>query len=89
VPVEPEIEVADASLDPLERMERDERHALVRGAVAALPPAQRLVLHLRDWEELTYREMADILEVPVGTVRSRLHNARASLADKLEDLMRR
>jgi len=89
IPVEAEIEVADVSLDPLERMEQDERHALVRGAVAALPRAQQLVLHLRDWEELTYQEMADVLGVPVGTIRSRLHNARAALADELEDLIRR
>jgi RNA polymerase sigma-70 factor (ECF subfamily) len=65
----------DASLDPLQQLQREELAVLVRVAVAQLNPAQRIVLQLRDGEDLSYDEIARVLAVPVGTVRSRLHNA--------------
>jgi RNA polymerase sigma-70 factor (ECF subfamily) len=71
------------SLDPLEMLERTERDALIRGAIEQLTPANRIVLQLRDWEDMSYDEIAETLAVPVGTVRSRLHNARAKLAQEL------
>lgn len=48
-------------------------------AIARLPEGQREALELRLVENLTYEEIADVLEIPAGTVRSRLHNAVASL----------
>ncbi len=77
------VEVPDGSLDPLQRLERIERAAVVRRAVKAIAPAHRLILRLREREDLSYEEMARLLDVPVGTVRSRLHNARAALAEAL------
>lgn len=71
------------SLDPLAMLERAEREALIREAIERLTPASRIVLQLRDWEDMSYDEIADVLAVPVGTVRSRLHNARARLAQEL------
>ena len=56
---------------------------LVRRAVAALPARYREVVAACDLEEKTYEEAAAILECAVGTVRSRLHRARALLAVKL------
>ena len=50
---------------------------LLYAALAALPPGDRDVLLLIAWEELTYREVSRALDIPVGTVRSRLHRARA------------
>jgi RNA polymerase sigma-70 factor (ECF subfamily) len=73
----------DASLDPLQRLERHERVRCVRAAVRTLTPQHRLVLRLRDGEDMGYDEIARALGVPIGTVRSRLHNARAALADAL------
>ena len=73
----------DASLDPLQRLERRERLRRVRAAVRTLTPQHRLVLRLRDGEGLSYDEIARALGVPTGTIRSRLHNARAALADAL------
>jgi RNA polymerase sigma-70 factor (ECF subfamily) len=64
-------------------LERAEREALLREAIERLTPASRIVLQLRDWEDMSYDEIADVLAVPVGTVRSRLHNARARLAQEL------
>jgi RNA polymerase sigma-70 factor (ECF subfamily) len=56
---------------------------LVRVAVAALPAAHRQVMVLREFEDYSYQEMAEIIQCPVGTVMSRLHHARGRLADEL------
>lgn len=55
----------------------------VRRAMAALPEAQRVVLSLIAIEGLSYKEAADVLDVPVGTVMSRLSRARAALLPQL------
>ena len=81
--------IPDVSLGPLESLEKGERAALVLALVKRLPPAQRVVLHLRDGEEMSYDEIAGVLGIPVGTVRSRLHNARAALARGLADRLGR
>jgi RNA polymerase sigma factor (sigma-70 family) len=52
-------------------------------ALALVPEADRDVLLLVAWADLTYGEVADALGVPVGTVRSRLHRARARLRESL------
>jgi RNA polymerase sigma-70 factor (ECF subfamily) len=57
-------------------------------AFAALPVDWRLVVVLADVEELTYREIADVMGVPVGTVMSRLHRARQRLRQQLLDTPR-
>lgn len=57
--------------------------ARVRRAVAALPLGQRQVLTLVDLEECPYAEVARILEIPAGTVMSRLHRARQALKQRL------
>ena len=86
--VEPLAELPDASLDPLERLEQQERDRLVRDAFETLGTAHRTVLYMRDHEDMSYEQIADALGVPVGTVRSRLHNARAALADALAQRVR-
>ncbi len=48
-------------------------------AVLALPPASRVILVLREYEELSYREIADVVGIPIGTVMSRLNYARNRL----------
>jgi RNA polymerase sigma factor (sigma-70 family) len=53
-------------------------------ALATLEAAQRDVLLLHAWEELSYEEIAEALEVPIGTVRSRLARARTHLRSRLE-----
>jgi len=69
---------------PREAAQRREARDSVRRAVAALPPAQRVVLFLREYEGLRYREIAAILKIPLGTVESRLHAARRRVAKELD-----
>ena len=63
---------------------REQVVACVRAAVARLPLGQRQVLTLVDLEEFGYAEVAGILNIPVGTVMSRLSRARASLKGLLD-----
>jgi RNA polymerase sigma-70 factor (ECF subfamily) len=63
---------------------QEERTALVKKAVLSLPDACRAVLVLREYEGLSYQEIADALEIPLGTVMSRLNYARKLLRDKLK-----
>jgi len=56
---------------------------LVREAISQLPPDYREVVVLREFEEMTYQQIADVTEVPIGTVMSRLARARKKLRDQL------
>jgi RNA polymerase sigma-70 factor (ECF subfamily) len=60
-------------------------HRRLLGAVGSLPPEQQAVLELHYWEELTTHEVADVLGIPVGTVRWRLVRAREILRERLTD----
>lgn len=68
---------------PLESMAREETIAAVREAVQSLPPLYCEVVVLCDLQEMDYATVADVIQCPIGTVRSRLHRARALLATKL------
>ena len=69
--------------DPHDDLDRSERVARVRHAVMSLPSHYREVVVLCELEEMSYVEAADALDCSVGTVRSRLHRARALLVEKL------
>lgn len=75
------IDTGDA---PDERMEREERVGLVRRALDALSDQHRAILVLREMEGCCYETIAEVLELPIGTVRSRLHRARLQLRDELK-----
>ena len=68
---------------PEATVEGKERSEWVRQAVLALPPASRTVLVLREYEGLSYREIADTVGIPIGTVMSRLNYARNRLRETL------
>lgn len=63
---------------------RGEEAEAVRRAVAALDPVDRAALQLREFDDMSYDQIAEALDVPIGTVKSRLHRARLSLAKALE-----
>jgi len=65
--------------DPPEVVESRERFSAVLRAVSALPVDQRAALVLRDFEGLSYEEIAHVLEVSVGAVKGRIHRARLSV----------
>ncbi|MDN7428599.1 RNA polymerase sigma factor [Burkholderia sp. AU45388] len=69
-----------ATEDPLAHLLRGENVRLVNAALAKLPTEYREVLVLREMEDLSYREIAAIADVPVGTVMSRLARGRRKLA---------
>jgi len=70
-------------IDPTSFEGMDQR--LVR-AIEGLPPEYQAVMLMWAVEELSYKEIAHVLDVPIGTVMSRLHRARQRLADQLRDL---
>jgi RNA polymerase sigma-70 factor (ECF subfamily) len=78
-----ELPLAASDEGPEAIAERGERGERVRQAVLALPPASRAVLVLREYEGLSYREIADTLGIPIGTVMSRLNYARNRLRKAL------
>jgi RNA polymerase sigma-70 factor (ECF subfamily) len=74
---------------PLERLEQTEFEDRFRRAVALLPVEQRSVFVLRFDEALSYDEIARALDLPLGTVMSRLNRARRALRAQLADLVAR
>jgi RNA polymerase sigma-70 factor (ECF subfamily) len=79
---------ADAELGPRDTASQNELHAAVRAAVDRLPEGQRLVVVLADFQGLPYREVAEILDIPVGTVKSRRFAADKRLREALKNLGR-
>ena len=76
-------EVAANSQGPYQALEQAEREAAVRQALASLSPPYRMVMVLREMEELSYEEIAQVLGLAVGTVKSRLLRGREFLRRKL------
>jgi RNA polymerase sigma-70 factor (ECF subfamily) len=79
--VKPDGEAAE--LQSIPEVQPDERIESMRAAIAGLPPLHREALLLRQQQDLSYEEIAEVLEVPVGTVRSRLHHAVLRLRNVL------
>ncbi len=69
---------------PEHALERAEQESRIQNALQRLSPEHRTVLILKDMEGQKYETMAEILQVPIGTVRSRLHRARLELRELLE-----
>lgn len=77
------IDGADSAND---RLERQEQVSLVRDALARLEEEHRAILVLREFDECDYETIGEMLELPAGTVRSRLHRARLQLKLQLEQM---
>jgi RNA polymerase sigma-70 factor (ECF subfamily) len=75
----------DRSAGPEEELVAVSERQKVRAAVAALPAQHRAIIELCHFQECSYREIADILEIPIGTVMSRLYHARRKLRELLEE----
>jgi RNA polymerase sigma-70 factor (ECF subfamily) len=81
-------QVASPGEDPEGALLRAEDAAMVDRLIARLPPAFREVLVLRELEELSYREIAEVVQAPIGTVMSRLARARQLLLAYGSELVR-
>lgn len=78
---------SDRTEAPPERAERRERAAEVLAALGRLDAEYRAVLVMRDVEGFDYQQMADVLSLPLGTLKSRLFRARLALRDELKSYM--
>jgi RNA polymerase sigma-70 factor (ECF subfamily) len=85
----PDVDPVDPSpeADPSFASEQAEREALVAAALEELAPEHRAVIVLKDYDGKRYEEISEILRIPIGTVRSRLHRARAQLRERLRPLV--
>ncbi|MHB8972173.1 MAG: RNA polymerase sigma factor [Pirellulaceae bacterium] len=80
-------EPEDAGESPGEQLLRKEQVRQVRVAIDALSEEHRAILVLREMEGCGYETIAEILALPVGTVRSRLHRARLQLREQLQEIV--
>ncbi len=78
-----DVPLVASDANPEAAVERSECADWVRRAVLALAPASRAVLILREYEALSYKEIAETLDIPMGTVMSRLNYARTQLRETL------
>ena len=78
------MDIEDPGLGPAEETSRLEEERRTRVLIDSLPPHYRIVVMLRHQEDLSYEEIADALELPLGTVKARIHRARALLRQRLE-----
>lgn len=76
--------IASASYSPKNIAEKGERLNIVRQAVGALPGDLRQVIVMKEFEEMTFQEISETLELPLSTVKSRLYTALKQLKMKLE-----
>jgi RNA polymerase sigma-70 factor (ECF subfamily) len=79
-----DLNLRDSEPGPETMAAKSERTEIVQEAILALPDASRAVLVLREYEGFSYKEISESLEIPVGTVMSRLNYARKLLREKLE-----
>lgn len=83
VPIENTEPASDPHPGPAESMEKKEIRQHVQQALNRLDPEDAAVILLRDLQDVPYEEVARVLEIPIGTVKSRLHRARQALKSEL------
>ena len=84
---EKEYELPDNSKNPETKANSSVTERIIHKAISKLPPKFRQVIILRDVQEFSYEEIASILKVPLGTVKSRVNRARLRLQDDLKFLV--
>jgi len=75
-----EFHVRDEDLDPMETLQKKERVALMRDVVSQMKPRYRRLVELRYFEEKSYEEISEELDLPLGTVKAQLFRARDILS---------
>jgi RNA polymerase sigma-70 factor, ECF subfamily len=80
-------EPIDGHLGPADQLEQEERCRRIRQGLAQLSHEHRSVLILREIDGCRYETIAEILNLPIGTIRSRLHRARLELREELKSVL--
>jgi RNA polymerase sigma-70 factor (ECF subfamily) len=78
------IDIADPGLGPDETTSHAEEERHATDLIDSLPPHYRIVVMLRHQQDLSYEEIAEALSLPLGTVKARIHRARALLKNRIE-----
>lgn len=76
-------QIQDDSPSPEEIVETEERAQVLQAAINSLPDYQRIIVTLYHMQHRSYEEIAEIMNLPIGTVKSRLNRARIALGEKL------
>ncbi len=80
-------QMQDTTSDTAKIVEQNETKELVWQALHALKPEDKEIILLKDFQDLSYKEIAETLDIPMGTVMSRLYYARKALKDKLSKVL--
>ena len=78
------LDVKDSGLDPNQHMLKDQRKQYLAMAIDRLPEKYRILVDLRYFQELSYEEVANELQIPLGTVKAQLFRARELLSQELK-----
>ena len=78
------IDIEDPERKPDEVTQHGEEEHRVQDLIDTLPPHYRIVVMLRHQHDLSYEEIAEALSLPLGTVKARIHRARAQLAQRIQ-----
>ena len=81
---QPNVELPDHSADVEAIVDTHDLQQVVNSVLATLPPEQRLLITLRDFEQLSYEEIGEITDMSLSNVKSRLHRARMSFKNKFK-----
>jgi RNA polymerase sigma-70 factor (ECF subfamily) len=81
------VNIADHTIDLESEVSRNQQAALVKQAIQSLPEQSRTALILREYHQYSYQEIAQTLDIPLGTVMSRLNYARSTLKKRLQPLL--
>jgi RNA polymerase sigma-70 factor (ECF subfamily) len=79
-------DIRDADMNPNEQMLSDQRKKIVHDAVEKLSPRYKQLIELRFFQELSYEEIAETLDLPLGTVKAQLHRAKELLNNMMNHL---
>lgn len=87
VELDEDAEIPDTAAGPDAALETAQRYRLLESALERLPAEHREILLLREIEEMPYEEIAQVLDLNIGTVKSRIARARTALVDRMQSRM--